>query len=371
MDMEITPGRFQEWTIESREGLPRTLSDRFRLSKPRPVNLAIWPTETLGSLQSLPAEIRANVILHLDVPSLENFRQVNKLALLSVNSIPQYKLVREWCSDIIRHIIDIEARFFEFQTLYMALLEPNCAMCGACGGYLYLITCIRVCYHCLVGSTLLEPVDDGDLTLVINYLRRGIKIPTALLTLNGSEERRLRLLKQLETNWLELKKLEPKELPYIRSVDSDSKYGYSHSLWPYPGRVILYDRGSSDFTSNFDFTREFNLENFRRGRVVEETSPTPRTMAMADVSGAGGRRFLVTVAAPHLEPSSQKASCLRYCKGCQYQEGTLLARLPASHCYFKQFTLEAFIDHVRDRGPLVKGRREGGIPALRHVLPGW
>ena len=67
-----------------------------------------------------------------------------------VEFIPQYKAIRKYAYNALHGIICIETgRWITCEMLYEKLCTAECEQCGDFGGYLYILTCNRVCFLCL------------------------------------------------------------------------------------------------------------------------------------------------------------------------------------------------------------------------------
>ncbi|OJJ99630.1 hypothetical protein ASPACDRAFT_43254 [Aspergillus aculeatus ATCC 16872] len=117
----------------------------------------------LGALEKLPLEILHLTLLALDVQSMTDFRRVNKRARIVAGSIPQYRRILAHAPAALRGSLNLEtARNFSCQALYETLSTAECNGCGDFGGYLYLITCRRVCFLCLTEKTDYLPLSRKD-----------------------------------------------------------------------------------------------------------------------------------------------------------------------------------------------------------------
>ncbi|KAI0548960.1 hypothetical protein F4679DRAFT_548439 [Xylaria curta] len=74
------------------------------------------------------------------------------------DSVYQYRMTRKHCPNILRTIVSINAQYFDCRALYGTLSTTKCATCDRFGGYLYLITCKRVCYCCFKSNLDYFPV---------------------------------------------------------------------------------------------------------------------------------------------------------------------------------------------------------------------
>jgi hypothetical protein len=74
-------------------------------------------------------------------------------------------------------VISIDAASFSCETLFEALTREKCESCGRFGGYLYLITCKRVCYLCFTSRKEYLPVvlNQTSLTLAMWQTKRRKK----------------------------------------------------------------------------------------------------------------------------------------------------------------------------------------------------
>ncbi|KAF2237039.1 hypothetical protein EV356DRAFT_442661 [Viridothelium virens] len=133
------------------------------------------PVRDLGRLSILPLEILTDIILCLDILSLTVFRRVNNRGMQVVDSIPQYQIIFRYCPDILRGIISTGATYFDLRTLFKSLCDSRCRTCGDFGGYLYLITCLRVCHTCFTENKLFLPVKGIQASIITTRSRKELK----------------------------------------------------------------------------------------------------------------------------------------------------------------------------------------------------
>ncbi|KFH42880.1 hypothetical protein ACRE_064010 [Hapsidospora chrysogenum ATCC 11550] len=88
-----------------------------------------------------------------------------------VDFLHQYRMVFEQCPNVLRAIINIDAKHFDCQTLFKVLSTSKRATCGCSGQYLYPITCKRVCFSCLTCYPLYYPVS-AELSTTYTGIRR-------------------------------------------------------------------------------------------------------------------------------------------------------------------------------------------------------
>ena len=140
----------------------------------------------LGLLDRLPLELKQQVLLHLDINTLTDFRHVNKRALQLVTSFPQFKVVLENARTTLHAIVATGVgRFINCQTLYEEFCTEECENCGGPGGYLYLLTCTRVCYECFTHERRYSPILYGDAIRMFGVSRRILAGLPKVLSIPG------------------------------------------------------------------------------------------------------------------------------------------------------------------------------------------
>lgn len=122
------------------ENLPQLPHQRLRLP----------PRDHAGMFDALPLELLHQTLVQLDLRSLMNFRYVNRRAAELVESEPQYKAIAKFAQNALRGILSVQTgTWTTCAMLFNKLVTPECEECGDFAGYLYLITCKRVCFLCL------------------------------------------------------------------------------------------------------------------------------------------------------------------------------------------------------------------------------
>ena len=108
------------------------------------------PTASLGALDLLPVELLHIILRQSDLQSISNFRRVNRRADAILDSVQEYRALTVYARHALTGILTIETgRFITCQSLYLALCTANCELCGDFAGFLYILTCKRVCFLCL------------------------------------------------------------------------------------------------------------------------------------------------------------------------------------------------------------------------------
>lgn len=108
------------------------------------------PSADLGSLDSLPIELLQIILPLLDLRTLIEFRRVNQRSLQLVAALPQYKVINSHAlNGALRGALRIGmGQWITCNDLFTALCTAECKECGDYAGYLFLLTCTRVCFLC-------------------------------------------------------------------------------------------------------------------------------------------------------------------------------------------------------------------------------
>lgn len=286
------------------------------------------PRFGLGSLDKLPLEIIHLTLVRLDIQSLIEFRRVNKAAKLATDSVPQFKLILAHAPASIRGSLNIgTAKFFSCQDLCEKISTAECDSCGDFGGYLYLVTCRRVCFLCFTEKSDYLPLPRKDairkfglcseqLTSIPclksfpgRYSPRGIKCRRRELLLDHSVARQT-------------------GISVHGSISSMEKYASesaSKKLEAYNTKLSLC---------------RTNGTNVRR----------PRSEDIFDGRCSNPRRFMGIIRAPFLNFRTASPEWGFHCVACK------------SHHYCRplhwrrEYTLVTFKDHIRECGEIKEGK---------------
>ncbi|KAI0506230.1 hypothetical protein F5B22DRAFT_471880 [Xylaria bambusicola] len=129
------------------------------LSKRKYFILQTPPTTNIGLLSVLPLEILHEVISQLDILSLSHFRRLNRQAFELIGSHPAYRVIAKYARNALCGILAVKTgKWITCDTLYQILCTSKCEQCGDFGGYLYLITCRRVCFLCFTSNRAYLPM---------------------------------------------------------------------------------------------------------------------------------------------------------------------------------------------------------------------
>jgi len=212
--------------------------------------------EPVGRLDYLPLELVREILLAADVPALTSFRRVNRRAMELVDSLHQYQLILKHCPSVLRAIVSLGAGFIACRVLYETLFTTKCSSCDRFGGYLYLITCSRVCYFCFTWNIDYFPLSDWEAINLTGLWRRDIN-----------------------------------RLPHVFSLPGR----YGPSAEPSKGRTMLFDRRAVMLLK-------------RAGDGQHQ--PDEYTMGEP-------RRFMSIISAPYLTHAGQKVEWGLHCRLCE------------------------------------------------------
>lgn len=243
------------------------------------------PEQTVGQLDLLPLEIVNEILLSMDLPTLTNFRCINRRAMQLVDSLPQYRMVFKHCPNVLRAILSTNANSYDCRLLYNTLATTRCSSCSNFGSYLYLITCKRVCHLC--------------------FRRRPDYVPVAA---HGASK------------ITGVSKTQLDRVP--RATSLPGQYGHLlGSLNSSRRRTVFLDTGTLR-------------------PLVRDPAPLDTIPAVGNVRDS--RRFMFTVSAPCLDRSGQTADWGVYCQRCR---GNRMD--PTTHGRNK-YTREGFLEHYRE-----------------------
>ncbi|KAK3333802.1 hypothetical protein B0T19DRAFT_419186 [Cercophora scortea] len=154
------PARWEGLTCTQRRIKDFTLDDNLPdLGTPAETSRRHEPVAGAGALEVLPIEILHEVLLQLDLRSLTYLRLVNRRTMGFVDALPQYSDIIRHASNALRGILAIgTGSWISCKALHTSLCTARCELCGDFGGYLYLLTCKRVCFLCLSLNDVLLPL---------------------------------------------------------------------------------------------------------------------------------------------------------------------------------------------------------------------
>ncbi|RDA83181.1 hypothetical protein CP532_6445 [Ophiocordyceps camponoti-leonardi (nom. inval.)] len=254
---------------------------------------------SVGQLDQLPAELLVQVLVQVDVPSLTDFRRVNRRAMELVDSITQYSAIIKHCPNIIRAIVSIRANAYDCNALFRTLSSKKCSTCQHFGDHLYLIDCCRVCYFC--------------------YTRRPEFFP---LTLGRASRFFVPSKRQRRDGITSRKLLRAAKPPSVLSLPGE--YCITRS-----GRGVLSRK---------------RLQLFDRRAIVQD--PVGSVLPDSDRTTREPVRFMAIITAPYLFDSGRQADWGCFCVGCMEETDQ-----DTRHFRIK-YTREDILEHIARYGPV-------------------
>ena len=251
--------------------------------------------DSVGELDRLPAELLAQVLLQVDVPSLTRFRRANRCAMRLVDLLPQYAALVARCPDVVRAVLSIEADAFGCGTLYATLSTSRCSTCDRFGDHLYLVDCRRACYFC--------------------FTRRPEFLPLTATQAAGH---------LTYSEWQQLEAVFPGQFPSVLSL---------------PGRYCASWVGNPGNLSR----KRLRLFVDLWASVRRPGSTGPR---WADMAAREPRRFMAIITAPYLFDAGRRADWGYFCLGCKNVKG------PSTNHYRVKYTREEMLEHLAKYGPV-------------------
>ncbi|KZF24243.1 hypothetical protein L228DRAFT_245147 [Xylona heveae TC161] len=298
-------------------------------------------TNTLGTLDQLPLELLHMTLAQLEIQSLTDFRRVNRRAMLIVDSIPEYAQIIAHVPISIRAILSIgSGSWISCQDLYQKLCTAECDICGDFGGYLYLITCRRVCYLCFAWERDYLPLLRTDVLRKFGLRNEHLAGLPSMRSLPGVYSPR-----------------EIKSRARITLID--------HSTARQAG-IALHGTESAmeQYASNMASKR---LEKYQSrkslhelaGRVAGPTPRRPRSEDAFDGVDSNPKRFMAIICAPFLDRRRHGPStCIEWgfqclaCKPLHYHK---------PFHWRRKFTEESFQTHLRECGEIMDGKHKQGV----------
>lgn len=143
-------------------------------------------TKNIGALSILPVELLVEILHQTDLQTLPSFRCVNRRARELVGWLPQYKAITTHALNIIRGILRIDlGPWIACSKLYETLVTSDCENCGEFGGYLYLLTCTRVCFLCFTSSKKYLPIQITNIRRRFGLDLRTLKTLSQMKPISG------------------------------------------------------------------------------------------------------------------------------------------------------------------------------------------
>ncbi|KAI0190834.1 hypothetical protein F4808DRAFT_398638 [Astrocystis sublimbata] len=284
------------------------------------------PTTNIGALSRLPLELLQEVIYHLDIETLVGFRRVNREVFAVLGSVPAYRAIAKHARNALCGILAIgTGRWITCGTFYEKLSTSECETCGDFGGYLYLLTCKRVCFLCLSRDPLYLPLRPG-------HARRKF----GLKTVNRSPC--MRVIPGLYS---------PNEKKVSRCVLVDYESTRSAGIEAH-GSASAMDKFVLDLETQ-------KLEEFEARKAEAHASEggqshvrRPPMHDPYDGQSSNPLRFVAVARVAYLSTTSQELHWGFHCVGCERSSR------PPLH-YRRKFTAASFQDHLLQCGDIMNG----------------
>ena len=288
------------------------------------------PEADLGELALLPPELLHRLLRQLDIQSLTDLRRVNQQAMILVDSVPEYRVIVTHAPNALRGMLCLgSARSNSCYDLYQKLCTAECDTCGDFGGYLYLITCRRVCFTCLSDEVSYLPLRKAD---VIRDC--------------GIESKHLGSIPHVRSR---PGRYSPNSKIYRKSVtlyDRDASYRAAISIYGTEGNVKGAIARKIDERFNDFHAKQSTYES---GGRLGRKPRRPRTEEVWDATSGNPHRFLAVVGAPHYDVHTRRATDGFYCRGCRDEHVG-----PDLH-WRRRFTIETFERHWARFGAIING----------------
>ncbi|KAI1399366.1 hypothetical protein F4819DRAFT_420819 [Hypoxylon fuscum] len=312
--------RINDHTLDDQ--LPCSLQNRIEKSHIRWV-----PTTTLGALKVFPPELIQEILIQLDIRTFINFRYVNKRAAQLADSIPQYKDISTHAQNALQGILCIgTGQWMTLRTLYDKLCTYRCDHCGDFGGYLYLLTCKRLCFLCLIHKRPYFPL-----------LRTHARFMFGLNHQTVEALPRMRVLPGLYSP--SRKKATPLVLvDYESALNAGiSLHGSLSNMQQY----VEHKKAQDD---------QAYAEKVAAARLRGSIRQPHRSVTEAfDAHAFNPLRFVVIVRVPWFNTALREEDWGSYCIGCEDSSE------PPLH-YRRKFTVTSFDDHLRQCGRIIDGK---------------
>lgn len=287
----------------------------------------------LGKFRTLPTEVLDQVLCQLDICALSHFQRVNRRAMQVVNALTEYKAIATLVPNALIGILSIgTGQWITSQTLYEKLCTSYCERCGDFGGYLYLITCSRVCFCCFTEARIYMPLPRDVACLefgldrqIVDTLPRMRVIPGTYAPSNRKARRGILVDYASARN---------AGIAFHESVNAMNEYV----------RRLKQERNKAHEEMLATWTKAF--EN---GLATAAERPGSNLPGF-DGHTANPLRYVAIVRLPWLDKPAQEIEWGFHCLGCERS-----TRLPLH--YRRQFTKASFDQHLQEDGGISFDKR--------------
>ena len=269
------------------------------------------------------------ILIQLDIRTFINFRYTNKLAVLATDYLHQFKAITTHARNALQGILCVgPGGWITCQTLYEKICTYGCEHCGDFGGYLYLLTCKRVCFLCLSRERNYLPLLRSHARLMFGLGRQTVEPLPHMRILPGVYS--------------------PNEKKAAPSVLID----YESAL-----RAGIALHGSLSDMQHFVERMRAQKDQERTKRLLAARVTGSRQLPRRSWTQAGSfdghagnpLRFVAIVRVPWLNTTLQEEDWGSHCNGCQKSSH------PPLH-YRRKFTAASFDAHLSQCGRIIDGK---------------
>lgn len=291
------------------------------------------PIRDLGNLEQLPYELIADTLAQLDLQTLCDFRRVNRRAMQAVDGMPQFKQIAKHNKTTLQAMLSTgTASRLSCIDILRTLETRDCESCGDFAGYIYLLSCSRVCFLCFTRDP--------------RYLPLGAVQVWRRFGLENSKLSNLPQMNSLPGRYSPAEKLCRNRLT-LYDYDSAQQAG----ITLHGSQAAMDKFTADDLSRKMDDYQRRNTEYLKGASRTKPRKPAGATEAF-DMLETNAYRFMAVVCAPWIRPKEGLAVQGFHCRGCE-DKGT------RPYHWRRQYTNETFSEHVRQCGPIRKDERVG------------
>jgi len=329
-ELSTIPPQFQHLTLRDLRINDHTLDEKLS-AFPNPADTHHFrpPTTYAGALDALPLELVHDILSQLELSTLLDFQRASRRARALVHSLPEYKAIITHAHNALYGILGIKTGcWITCRTLYEKLCRKECEQCGDFGGYLYLLTCKRVCFLCLANDRLYLPIPRTEAGWRFGLDRHIVDTLPLMRVIPG--------------------KYAPNNKKATRSVLVDYESAFLAGVELH-GSLSAMNKYVSDMATQKLEAYNANATTKKRFGVNTSRMRLPRMTDPHDGHASNPLRFVAIVAVPALSTPSQEVEQGFYCLGCDHS-----SRPPLRH-WRRKFTAASFEEHLRQCGEIKNG----------------
>lgn len=289
------------------------------------------PMKNLGTLSRLRLELLHDILPDIDLHTLIQFRGLNRCALQLVDSLRLFKVILKHAQNAVRGILSINTgRWITCRTLHEKLCTSECDLCGDFSGYIYLLTCKRVCFLCLSKESAFLPL-----------------LPIHAIQKFGLDQRVIETLPRMTV-------VPGVYSPVKKKAKQRILVDYESAL----NAGIALHGSSSAMQQHVSEMEAQRLQAYYAKVAAMQQSGSnvrirrPRTREPHDGQSENPHRFVAIVRLPWLNKTSQGVEWGFHCLACK-----TCARPPLH--FRRTFTIVSFTNHLKQCGSIKNGKHNG------------